>query len=113
MMGVLWEVSFWHFLWMTCILGGAGSALAGRAVALAWRPWWRAIPHVLLLTFGVRFLSFGLWQETLASAHFAAVTFLLLALTAAIGWRLAHVSLMVRQYPWLYRRTSLFTWTTI
>ena len=43
------EGSIGVFLLVTIVLGGGGAALAGRAIALTWRPWWQIVAYMLLL----------------------------------------------------------------
>ena len=38
-MGVIWEVSFWYFFFLTCVIAGGAAWLSGRALALGWRTW--------------------------------------------------------------------------
>ena len=48
--GLLYEEdSLGVFLLVTVVLGGGAAALAGRAVALTWRPWWQVVIYMRML----------------------------------------------------------------
>lgn len=120
-MGVVYETSFWSFLFVTVILGGGGAFMIGRAIAKGWKPFWMVCLYVLLLGAVIRFLHWGLfagatlqsWREaqgTLLSLHYYTADTLILLLFAAIGFRLQRAQQMVRQYRWLYEKTSPLSW---
>ena len=62
------EGSFGVFLLVTIILGGGAAVLAGRAIALTWRPWWQIVAYMLILGAAVRFIHFALFGGTLLVA---------------------------------------------
>jgi hypothetical protein len=50
MQGFIYEEgSFGVFILVTVILGGGAAALAGRAIAVTWRPWWQVVAYGLIL----------------------------------------------------------------
>lgn len=55
------------FVLITVVLGGGAAWLAGRAIALTWRPWWHALVYMLVLGGAVRFMHFALADGTLLS----------------------------------------------
>jgi hypothetical protein len=55
------------FLLITVVLGGGAAWLAGRAIALTWRPWWQGALAMLLLGGAVRFIHFALADGALLS----------------------------------------------
>src|SRR6516162_5096154 len=67
------EDSLGVFILVTVLLGGGAAALAGRAVALTWRPWWQVVVYSLMLGAAVRFIHFALFDGTLLSIHYYAV----------------------------------------
>lgn len=109
-MGIAWENSFAAFVTLTLVLGGAGAWMTGRAVARGWRPLSRALLYMVLLGLALRFFHYALANGSLLSLQFYLVDTAVLALTAALSWRLTRTFQMVTQYPWHYRRTSPFTW---
>ena len=99
-----------QILFVTGIIGGGAAVLAGRAIALTWRPYCYVIVYMLLLGAGVRFLHYALFQaHILALESYLADTIYLVA-AASISFRLTRTNQMTRQYPWLYERTSPFGW---
>ena len=107
------DSSWGIFIGFTVILTGGCAFLMGQAVANTWRPFWQLYPYSLLLAATDRFLIFALFNgELLAIKPYllaAAVVFGL----AAFGFRITRVDMMVRQYPWLFRRSSPFSWQTV
>lgn len=100
---------FWVFVLLTVVIGGGAAALAGRAVAATWRPWWHVIPMMLLLGAAVRFLHFALWGGTLLSlSHYAIDTAVCVA-CGLLGFRLMRVEQMVTSYGWINERAP-FGW---
>ena len=57
------EGSFGVFILVTVMLGGGAAALAGRAIAQTWRPWWQVIAYSLILGAAVRFFHFALFER--------------------------------------------------
>ena len=43
--------SVFVFLLATVLMGGGAAWLAGRAIALDWRPWWRVLAPMLIASF--------------------------------------------------------------
>ena len=56
-MGLIYETSFWAFLFITVIAGGGAAFMIGRASAKGWKPFWQAALYVMLLGVAVRFLT--------------------------------------------------------
>ena len=96
-------------LLVSVFLGGGAAWLTGRAIAQTWRPLWHAAGYIALLGCAVRYIHFALFQGELLSlpAYLLDTAFLLIV--GGLAWRIALTAQMVRQYPWLYERTSLFT----
>lgn len=109
-MGLLWENSFGVFLLLTVFLGGGAGWLSGRAIALTWRPVWQILVYMVLLSGAVRFLAYGLFDETLVSLHYYVVTLIILLAISGLGYRVTRVGQMVTQYRWLYERAGPFAW---
>jgi hypothetical protein len=102
--------SLTQILIITGLLGGGAAWLAGRAIALTWRPFWHVIGYMLLLGFAVRFAHFALGSGTLVSLPSYLTDTLFLCAVGALGWRATRARQMVSQYPWLYQRAGLLTW---
>jgi hypothetical protein len=104
------EESLGIFLLVTIVLGGGASALAGRAIAATWRPWWQVVLYALILGAAVRFIHFALFDGTLLSVHYYVVDSAVCLILGFIGFRAARVSQMVAQYRWINVPDGLLRW---
>ena len=111
MSGLLYEEdSLGVFLLVTVVLGGGAAALAGRAVALTWRPWWHLVVYMLMLGVAVRFIHFALFSGTLVSIHYYAVDTLVCMAFGFAGFQAARAGRMIAQYPWINEPAGLLRW---
>ena len=110
MTGLLNEDALGIFLLVTVMLGGGGAALAGRAVAITWRPVWQIVIYMLMLGAAVRFIHFALFDGTLISLHYYLVDTVICLMFGAIGFQTARATQMVTQYRWLYRPDGPLRW---
>jgi len=118
-MGLIWEKSFWAFFFITVGIGGGAGWAMGRAQALRWRPYRDVIFYACLLGAADRFLHWGLFLDkpldaykgTITSLHYYTVDTVIIIIFASIAYRMTQAGCMTRQYRWMYRRTSPFTWT--
>jgi uncharacterized protein DUF6867 len=111
MSGLLYEEdSLGVFLLVTVVLGGGAAALAGRAVALTWRPWWHLVVYMLMLGVAVRFIHFALFGGTLLSIHYYAVDTLLCMAFGFAGFQAARARRMIAQYPWINEPDGPLRW---
>lgn len=108
---LIWEVTFWEFLFVTVILGGGAAYLTGRALALTWGSPGRLVFYILLLGLAVRFIHFSLYSGTLLSPYYYVVDLIVLLAFAFLGKRVTRAQQMARQYGFKYRRTGRFGWT--
>jgi hypothetical protein len=104
------EGSFGVFVLVTIILGGGASALAGRAIAATWRPWWQIVAYMLILGAVVRFFHYSLFEGTLLSLHYYSVDCAVCLVAAALGFRAERAAQMASQYRWLYDRGGALRW---
>lgn len=111
MSGLLYEEdSLGVFLLVTIVLGGGAAALAGRAVAMTWRPWWQVVVYMLMLGAAVRFIHFALFDGTLLSIHYYAVDSLVCMAFGFTGFQAARARRMVIQYPWINDSDGPLRW---
>jgi hypothetical protein len=111
MSGLLYEEdSLGVFLLVTVVLGGGAAALAGRAVALTWRPWWQVLVYMLMLGATVRYIHFALFDGTLLSIHYYAVDTLVSMAFGFAGFQAARARRMVAQYPWINEPDGPLRW---
>jgi hypothetical protein len=100
----------WVFLLVTCLLGGAGAFVSGRAMAQTWRPFWQVPLYMLGIAAGVRFIHHALFDEVLLSAWNFTVDFIVAVVAASAGYRLVRADQIARQYGWLFERAGPFGW---
>ena len=98
------------FIIFTLILGFLGGWATGRAFAGTWRPPLMLIPAVLLLGAGVRFLHYAIAGEDLTSVYYYLESTVVVTLGASYGFMSCRAEQMVRQYSWLYTKTSSLRW---
>ena len=110
MTGFLNEDAVGVFLLVTVALGGGAAALAGRAVAITWRPVWQIVIYTLMLGAAVRFIHYALFDGTLLSLHYYLVDTVICLRVGAIGFQTARASQMISQYRWLYRPDGPLRW---
>jgi hypothetical protein len=98
------------FVIVVVLLGGAGAWLAARAVAGAWRPWWRAALWMVPLTAAVRFIQFALFQGTLLAGNYYLIDLAILVVIALFAHRRTRTRQMLARYGWLYRPAGPLGW---
>ncbi len=104
------EGSFWVFVLVTVILGGGAAALAGRAIAATWRPWWQVVAYALILGGAVRFFHFALFGGTLLSAHYYLIDSAVCLGFECLGFQATRAAQMVTQYRWIYGPGGPMRW---
>lgn len=109
-MSLLWETSFTVFFFVTVLIGGGAAWMAGRGIALSWRPTFQIVIYMLLLALAVRFLHFSLFEGTLLTLHYYIVDLAVLLVASWLGYRYTRTNQMVQQYHWLYEKVSPLSW---
>ena len=104
------EHSFGVFLLVTIVLGGGAALLAGRAIAITWRPVWQIVSYGFILAAAVRFIHFSLFGGTFLSLHYYLVDSAFCIVFGLLGFRTARASQMVTQYRWLNESDGLMRW---
>jgi hypothetical protein len=111
MQGILYEEhSAWLFVLVTIVMGGAAAWQTGRSVAQTWRPFAILPLYIALLNLGVRFIHYALFEGTLLSPYYYAIDFVVLMITAAIGWRMRRAQQMRTQYSFAFTGTGPLSW---
>lgn len=106
-----WIGSSWPvFVGLTVILVGGASALAGRAMARNWKPASHVVFAALGLALADRFLVYALFDGELLHLPGFLISWAVQTAIGLLAWHVTRVEVMVRQYPWLYRKTSPFTY---
>jgi hypothetical protein len=88
----------------------AVAAMAGRAVAINWRPWWHVVVATVPIACAVRFLRYALFGDTLLNGLNFAVEVASLTIVALAAFRLTRVAQMVGSYGWINERAGAFRW---
>jgi hypothetical protein len=104
------EQSLGIFLLVSVLLGGSAAFMAGRAVAVTWRPWWQVALYMVILALAVRFLHYALFDGRFLSLHYYLVDYAVCLALGLVGFRLKRVIQMVTRYGWINERAGLFHW---
>ena len=107
--GTSWPV----FVGLTVVLVGGASALAGRAMARNWKPAWHVVLAALGLAVADRFLVYALFEGELLHPWGFLISWAVQAAIGLLSWHVTRVEVTVRQYPWLYRKTSPFSYAPL
>jgi hypothetical protein len=111
MQGFLYEEgSFGVFLLITVVLGGGAAAVAGRAIAQTWRPWWQIVAYMLILACAVRFFHFALFDGTLLSLHYYLADAAVCLIAGLAGFRAERRVQMLNQYRWINAPAGPLSW---
>ncbi len=98
------------FIGITVVLAGGAAWMMGQSLANTWRPVWQVFIYALLLGLADRFMIYALFDGELLSLSRFIVDSVTLTIIGLVSWRYNQVRMMVKQYPWLYRRASWFHW---
>jgi hypothetical protein len=104
------DKSFWVYVLLTVLLGGAAARVTGSAIASTWRSPWQIPAAVFLLACAVRFLHYALFAEPLFSLRAFLLDYGVLLMFAAAGYQLTRARRMVEQYPWAYEPVGALWW---
>ncbi|MBB3934577.1 DUF6867 family protein [Aureimonas phyllosphaerae] len=105
-MALLWEVTFFEFLIVTVVIGGALAYAIGRSTARSWSGWGLMVFYCLLLAVAIRFLHFSLFHGTFflpaatlpTALHYAVIDFAVILAVASLGRGRTRAGQMARQY---------------
>lgn len=95
---------------LVVVLMGSAAVATGRAVARTWRPVWQVCWYALLVTAAARFLLYALFDGQLLSVSGWITDYGVLAGWAVLGYRVARVRKLTRQYPWIYERRGMMSY---
>jgi hypothetical protein len=98
------------FFFVDVGLGGGAAALAGRAIAATWRPWWHVVMFMLLLGAAVRFIHFSVYGSAFLSPHYYLVDTTVCLIAGLLSFRLKRVQQMVTCYNWINERSGPLNW---
>jgi NO-binding membrane sensor protein with MHYT domain len=104
------EQAVFVFILASVIMGGGAAWLTGRAIAQAWRPWWRVLLPMLLLACAIRFIHYAVFRGVLLSlTHYALDAAVCIGI-GLLSFRMTRVDQMATRYNWINERTSLLGW---
>jgi hypothetical protein len=89
-------------------LGIMAALATGRSFASSWSPLWLVAPAMIALAAGLHFLHYALFTEDLFSLYYYAVTFIVLLIFAALGYRAKRALQMGSQYRWMFHAEGMF-----
>jgi hypothetical protein len=104
------DVSWPVFIGLTVVLFGGAAYITGQNTASNWKPVRTVILYTLLLGLGNRFLVFALFDGSLLSVPGYLLDTAVLMVISISAYQLNKARKMVSQYPWLYERSSPFSW---
>jgi hypothetical protein len=108
--GLIWEVGFSEFFFVTVVVGGGAAVMTGRAIAGQWIGNGRLFFYCCLLTLAVRFFHFALFTGTLLSPYYYIVDLIVLSALAFLGRQITRSYQMATQYSFAYQRVGLLGW---
>lgn len=82
----------------------------GQGVSSRWEGPTLVIVYCALLAAAERFFDYALADGHAFSIAGGLVVLVVLWAVGLLAWRVSLVSMMVRQYPWLYERHGLLSW---
>jgi hypothetical protein len=100
------EIHVAVFIGVTVIMGGGTAVLTGWAIAGTWRPAWQVVFACVGLGLSERFLVFALFDGPLLSVPGYLFDTVVIMIFGLASYRLANVTNMTRQYPWLYEKVG-------
>jgi len=109
--GLIWEVTFWEFLFVTCLLAGGAAYLTGRANARVWGDDITLVVYMVLLSAATRFIHFALFDGSLLTPYYYLIDFVVITVIAIFGKRLTRARQMARQYGFEYERKNALAWS--
>jgi hypothetical protein len=110
MMGSILGHDFSVFFFFTIWFMGGASFLMGRAIAKTWRSGWWVCFYSCGLGVVDRFLVYALFQGELLAVFQYVLDTSIIFIIGLMAYRLNFVSVLVRQYPWIYERTTWLTY---
>jgi hypothetical protein len=101
------SVEIWLRLFVD-FLGILAAIATGRSFAASWSPLWLIVPSMVALAAGLHFLHYSLFEEDLFSIYYYYVTFAILLIFAALGYRSKRALQMGSQYRWMFHNAGMF-----
>lgn len=102
------EFNLIQYILMTLVLFGWCSFQLGKAMANSWQSVLLMIFYITLLTCFERFLMFALFNQELSSFIKFFIDFISLLLISIMAFKITRTSYMVSQYPWKFKKKSIF-----
>ena len=100
----------WVYVLCTLVIGGAAAFASGRAVASGWGKARMAVVYAAGLGLAVRYIQYALFEQPLLLLPAYLIDTAILTAVTFFGYQLYRTGQMVRQYPWMFEKTSPLTW---
>jgi hypothetical protein len=111
MQGILYaESSPVSFLLLGVVMGGGAAWIMGRSIAQTWRPFVILVAYAALLTCGIRFIQFAMFESPLLSLRYFVVDYVIILAAAVLGWRKRRSEQMASQYSFAFVPSGPFGW---
>ena len=111
MQGILYaESSPVSFLLLCVVMGGGAAWLMGRSIAQTWRPFAILFAYAALLTLGIRFIQFAMFESPLLSLRYFIVDYTVILSAAILGWRKRRAEQMAAQYSFAFTASGPYGW---
>lgn len=107
---IVGSVSWPVFFFGTIVMFGWFAFMTAHGLANTWRPWTHCILYGLLLALGHRTYELMLFAGSLTSVRGFLVDAIYVIGVMLLSYRMTLARKMVRQYPWLYEPSGLFSW---
>jgi len=101
------------FAGFTLLCMGSCAALIGMNLARRWQPARNVVPYALVLGGLDRLLGHALFGSELLSATGFAIDTYVILMVALLAYHRVLGRLLVRQYPWMYRRFLILGWRPV
>jgi len=99
------------FIGLTGVLMGFAAYMTGQAVANTWKPRWHVVAYCLPMGLVDRFLTWGLFEGDGLLVTGYIIDTIVLLIIGLFSFQLNKARRMTLQYPWIYERVGLFSWS--
>lgn len=99
------------FIIFSLIMMGFIAFLSGKAIAENWKSPFFILVNTVLIGFADRFFTYALFEGQLLNWQTYIAHCLIYLIIMYISYRIMLTNKMVKQYPWIYKKSYLLWWT--